>query len=100
MNTLSYHIVVRTPAGVRIGDIFFDFTDEKVSGRIKAPFFEPEFHGIINKDDTFRLFITLDQNGANQEYECTGRISAYSVHISVPTEDFTYEIDGTTTRAI
>ena len=52
MNTLSYHIVVRTPVGIRIGDISFDFVDEEVRGNIKAPYFESDFYGNINKDDT------------------------------------------------
>ena len=44
MNTLSYHIVVRTPVGIRIGDIYFDFVDEEVRGNIKATYYEPDFY--------------------------------------------------------
>ena len=99
MNTLNYHIVVRTPVGIRIGDISFDFVDEEVRGNIKAPYFEPDFYGNINKDDTLLLYMTVVDGKEQKEYEATGRISAYAIHISVPTETFTYEIDGTTTRA-
>lgn len=99
MSTLSYHIVVRTPVGVRIGDISLDFEGDAVRGVLEVPFFEQDFRGIINSDDTMCLYITLNENGKIQQCECTGRISSYAIHISVPTEAFTYEIDGTVTRA-
>ena len=98
MNTLSYHIVVRTPVGIRIGDISFDFVDEEVRGNIKAPYFEPDFYGNINKDDTLLLYITVVDEKEQKDYEAIGRNSAYEIHISVPTEAFTYEIDCTSSR--
>jgi len=99
MNTLSYHVVIRTPVGVRIGDISLDFEGDTVRGVLEAPFFERDFHGAVNKDDTLRLYITLNENGKMQQCECSGRISAYAIHISVPADTYTYEIDGTTTNA-
>ena len=98
MNTLSYHIVVRTPVGIRIGDISFDFVDEEVRGNIKAPYFEPDFYGNINKDDTLLLYMTVVDEKEQKEYEAIGRISMYAIHISVPAAAFTYEIDGTSSR--
>ena len=50
MNTLSYHIVIKTHAGYRVGDLSVDWEDEKVSGTIHAPFFEPQFYGEMNDD--------------------------------------------------
>ena len=52
MNTLSYHIVIKTHAGYRVGDMSVDLEDEKVSGTIHAPFFEPQFCGKMNDDGT------------------------------------------------
>ena len=43
--------------------------------------------------------MTVVDEKEQKEYEAIGRISAYAIHISVPTETLTYEIDGTTTRA-
>ena len=52
MNTLSYHIVIKTNAGYRVGDLSVDLEDEKVSGTIHSPFFEPQFCGKMNDDGT------------------------------------------------
>ena len=41
MNTLSYHIVVRTPVGIRIGDISFDFYERLSKKEIPFPSGEP-----------------------------------------------------------
>ena len=98
MNTLSYHIVVRTPVGIRIGDISFDFVDEEVRGNIKAPYFEPDFYGNINKDDTLLLYMTVVDEKEQKEYEAIGRIGMYAIHISVPAAALTYEIDSTSSR--
>lgn len=99
MYNLSYHVVVRTPVGVRIGDITLAIEDGKVTGVLETPFFEPSFVGILNEDDTLTLTLVLTANDEHREYKGVGRISGYAIHISVPTDDFTYEIDGTTVKA-
>ena len=95
MNSLSYRIVIKTPIGYRIGNITIDIENEKISGSITAPFFEPFFFGTFNKDGTMLLMLTVNVDGVQTECNSTGRISGYAVHISVPTEKFIYEIDGT-----
>lgn len=99
MYNLSYHVVVRTPVGVRIGDIALAIEDDKVTGVLETPFFEPSFAGILNEDDTMTLTLFLSVNDEHKECKGIGRISGYAIHISVPTDDFTYEIDGTTVKA-
>lgn len=98
MNTLSYHIVIKTHAGYRVGDLSVDLEDEKVSGTIHAPFFEPQFFGKMNDDGTLSLNLTVNADGNSEDCVSTGRISMYAIHISVPTASFTYEIDGTSAR--
>ena len=99
MNTLSYHVVVRTPIGVRIGDISLGFDGEKVKGIITAPYFEPEVYGVINDDNTINVNLVVNVDGKRESCDGTGRISDYAIHISVPSSEFVYEIDGTATRA-
>ena len=98
MNTLSYHIVIKTHAGYRVGDLSVDLEDEKVSGMIHAPFFEPHFCGKMNDDGTLGINLTVNAEGKPEDYVSTGRISINAIHISVPAAAFTYEIDGTATR--
>ena len=90
MNTLSYHIVIKTHAGYRVGDLSVDLEDEKVSGTIHAPFFEPQFCGKMNDDGTLSLNLTVNAEGKPEDCESTGRISMYAIHISVPAAAFTY----------
>ena len=96
MNTLSYHIVIKTHARYRVGDLSVDLEDEKVSGTIHAPFFEPQFCGKI--DGTLSLNLTVNAEGKPEDCERTGRISINAIHISVPAAAFTYEIHGTSSR--
>ena len=77
-----------------------DLEDEKVSGTIHAPFFEPQFCGKMNDDGTLSLNLTLNAEGNPEDCESTGCISMYAIHISVPAAVFTYEIDGTSSRTI
>lgn len=101
MNTLSYHIVIKTHAGYRVGDLSVNINmdGEQVSGRIQAPFFEPQFYGVMRDDSTLLLHLTVSAEGKQEKCECTGRISVYAIHISVPATEFTYEIDGTSAKA-
>ena len=98
MNTLSYHIVIKTHAGYRVGDLSVDIEGDKVSGIIQAPFFEPQFYGVMRDDSTLLLHLTVNVEGKQEKCECTGCISVYAIHISVPASEFTYEIDGTSAR--
>ena len=93
-----YHIVIKMHAGYRVGDLSVDLEDEKVSGMIHAPFFEPQFCGKMNDDGTLSLSLTVNAEGKPQDCESTGRIGMYAIHISVPAAAFTYEIDGTSLR--
>ena len=99
MDVLSYHIVIKTPIGYRVGDISLSIEEERICGTIEAPFFEPAFTGILHNDSTLSLNVLINCDGARTECDATGRISAYAIHISVPIDDFIYEIDGTTVRA-
>lgn len=99
MYNLSYHVVIRTPIGVRIGDVALTIEDGKVSGVLETPCFEPQFEGCLHPDDTMELTVHVKENGTVFDCQSTGRISGYAIHISVPTESFCYEIDGTVTRA-
>lgn len=99
MYNLSYHVVIRTPVGVRIGDVALTIDDGKVLGALETPFFEPQFEGCLHPDDTMELTVHVKENDKVLDCRSTGRISSYAIHISIPTESFTYEIDGTVTRA-
>lgn len=100
MNTLSYHIVIRTPVGYRVGDISLKIDDDgHIDGTIQAPFFEPHFDGVLNDDSTMWLNFTVNKDGIAERCESTGRISASAIHISVPSAGFTFDIDGTAARA-
>ena len=98
MNTLSYHIVIKTHARYRVGDLSVDLEDEKVGGTIHAPFFEPRFSGKMNDDGTLSLNLTVNAEEKPEDCESTGHISMYAIHISVPAAVFTYEIDGISSR--
>ena len=100
MNTLSYHIVIRTPAGYRIGDISVEIDDDgHISGTIQAPSFEQHFDGVLNDDSTMWLNFIVNKDGMAERCESTGRISSSAIHISVPSAGFTFDIDGTAARA-
>lgn len=99
MYTLSYHVVVNTPKGYRIGDIRLDIDENKIEGQFDFPLFDNKCYGILNEDDTFTFYVSITQEEKTNEYECTGRLSGYAIHISIPVDGFVYEVDGTTCRA-
>ena len=98
MDVLSYNIVIKTPIGYRVGNISLDIIENRISGTIVAPFFSPDFSGILNDDGSLSLSLTVNDEKGQYEYMATGRISAYAIHISVPVQEFSYEIDGTAQR--
>ena len=72
MDTLSYHIVIKTHAGYRVGDLSVDLEDEKVSGTIHAPFFEPQFCGKMNDDGTLSLNLTVNADETRRTVRAPG----------------------------
>ena len=66
---------------------------------VDFPLFDNRCYGILNEDDTFTLYVSITQEEKTNEYECTGRLSGYAIHISIPVDGFVYEVDGTTCRA-
>ena len=98
MDSLIYHIVIKTPMGYRVGDISLNIDVDRICGTIEAPCFEPSFTGILHDDSTMSLTFSVTYENMQAECAATGRISTYAIHISVPSGDFTYEIDGTAKR--
>ena len=98
MDVLSYHIVIKTPIGYRVGDISLDIEGNNIRGTLRAPFFEPALSGELHEDSTLSLTVSLIYEEVRTECTATGRISGYAIHISVPVGNFVYEIDGTITR--
>ena len=96
MSISEYHFVMTTPNGIRIGNIVFDYErDGKLCGYIELPQFKNDFSMIIHNDGTLSVNFDKSDTSFLSELTGTGKISFYAISMSIASDGFAYEINGT-----
>ena len=92
---MTYHAVMKTPIGYRVGNIFVDITDQIISGIIYFFGREGKYKGVLYDNGDMKIKGVLPTPNDNMGFEGEGKISFHSIHLSIPSRDFVYELDGT-----
>ena len=95
MCELSYHAVVKTPSGYRIGKITSKLEDGKTSGELSLTDFNGRYFGTIEADGCFEIEVERYLSADLVKCRGSGRLSIYSIHITIDSSGVIYELDGT-----
>ena len=95
VDSMTYNAVMKTPIGYRVGNILVDITDQIISGIISFFGREGKYKGELYDNGDIKIKGVLPTPNDNIEFEGEGKISYHSIHLSIPSKDFVYELDGT-----
>lgn len=98
MDALEYNIVLKTPLGYRVGRIIVEIKDRLMQGVIHILGKEESYQGCVDDNGNFAIKGKLPTQTENIPFEGNGKISCYAIHITIPSDDFTYELDGTSRK--
>ena len=99
MSISEYHFVMTTPNGIRIANIIFDYErDGKLCGYIELPQFKNNFSMVIHNDGTLSVKFDKSDTSFFSELTGTGKISFHAISMSIASDCFVYEINGTAVR--
>ena len=94
MNSLFYLFVLKTPNGYAFGEITVRIDNGNIEGSIRISDQDGSYHGDLN-GGTIKVSGTLALKEERIPFVGEGRISCHAIHLTIPTEHFTYELDGT-----
>lgn len=95
MDELVYQVVVRTPEGIRIGELTAFAENEIIKGRISFPSLNGQYNGTIRPSGRINIVLHTVLDSVSVESVGEGQISFYAIHVSLLHNGLTYEIDGT-----
>lgn len=98
MDNLEYSIVLKTPQGYRVGSTTVKIDNGSISGSICVLENDSAYCGSIDSNGNIEITGELHIFGESFCFKGNGKISFHAIHISIPHEDFTYELDGTVKR--
>lgn len=95
MNNLLYLFVLKTPSGYAIGEITVRIDNGNIEGNIRISDQNGSYRGYLDDNGTIKVSGTLALKEERISFVGEGRISCHAIHLTIPTEHFTYELDGT-----
>ena len=78
---MTYHAVMKTPIGYRVGNILVDITDQIISGIISFFGREGKYKGELYDNGDIKIKGVLPTPNDNIEFEGEGKISYHSIHV-------------------
>lgn len=98
MDSLMYNIVLKTPAGYRVGQMMVEIGDRIICGIIRTFEKDGEYQGSIDNNGNIEVNGLLPFKTETIPFKGKGKISSYAVHLTIPSDNFTFELDGTSQK--
>ncbi len=98
MDNLMYNIVLKTPVGYRVGQMIVEIGDRIIRGIIRTFEKDGEYHGSIDSNGNIEVNGVLPLNTETIPFKGKGKISSYAVHLTIQSDNFTFELDGTSRK--
>lgn len=95
MDNMKYHAVLKTPIGYRVGTVIVVLNDENISGVIEFFGREGTYDGSIDDNGNIEVQGKFPTVSEIVSFVGTGKLSYYAIHLSIQSDDFIYELDGT-----